>query len=187
MRFAFTVDGRSFHGTDSINGEIYPLCDFKPSQKNGKCDGASCLVTYLPRDPAIHCLGPADQRLQLHTRSTLLSAGMIALVLAGILGWVEWSVRRELSLARVGKAIDGRIVERMTKLARNRTYYRARYQFETPAGMRWMGWVSVSRSLWDYLLPGTPVTVLYDPDHPVRHCPAFGFRFVEFLPGSLPE
>jgi hypothetical protein len=186
VRFAFTVDDRSFNGTDSVNGETYPMCNFKPSHKGDKCDGAYCLVTYLPRDPAVHCLGPADQRLQLHVRSTLISAAMLALVLAGVLGWVEWSVRRELSLAQVGQATDGRIVERMTSRGRNRTIYRARYQFETPAGMRRTGWASASYSLWQYLLPGTPVTVLYDPDHPGRHCPAFAFRYVQILPGSIP-
>src|SRR5262245_24885900 len=152
------------------------MCDFKPSHKGDRCDGASCMVTYLPRDPAIHCLGPADQRLQLHNRSTITTAVILALVLAGVLGWIEWSTRRELHLARVGEGTEGQIVGRTTSQSRNRTIYRARYQFETPAGMREMGWVSVSYSLWQYLLPGTVVTVLYDPDHPDRHCPSFGFR-----------
>ena len=180
MRFTFKVDGCSYNGTDSIDGETYQMCGIKPSHKGNKCDGASCLVTYLPSDPAIHCLGPAEPRLQLHNQSTLLSAGMIALVLAGILGWIEWSVRRELCLARVGEPAEGRIVERMTRRGRNRTIYRVRYQFETPAGMRWAGWASASRPLWEQLLPGTVVTVLYDRQHPGRHCPAFGFRYVDF-------
>jgi hypothetical protein len=181
------VDGRSYNGTDTINGETYPMCNLKPSHKDNKCDGASCLVTYLPRDPAIHCLGPAEQRLQLHIRSTITTAAMIALVLAGVLGWIEWSTRRELSLARVGEVTEGQILERMTSQGRNRTVYRARYQYETPAGLRQMGWVSVSYSLWQYLLPGTVVKVLFDPDQPGRHCPSFGFRYVEFLPGPIPE
>jgi hypothetical protein len=163
------------------------MCNFKPSHKGGKCDGASCLVTYLPRDPTIHCLGPAEQRLRLHIHSTITTAAILALVLAGGLGWIEWSTRRELHLARVGEAAEGRVVERMTSRARNRTIYRARYQFETPAGMRWAGWVSASRPLWEHLLPGTVVTVLYDREHPGRHCPTFAFRYVEFLSGPLEE
>jgi hypothetical protein len=181
------LDGRSHSGRDTVNAETYQMCNIKPSHKDNKCDGASCTVTYLPRDPAIHCLGSADQRLHMHIHSTILSTAIIALVLAGALGWIEWSTRRELHLARVGETTEGRIVERVTSQGRNRTIYRARYQFETPAGMRWMGWVSVSYSLWQYLLPGTAVTVLYDPDHPGRHCPAFGFRYVSFWPGPIPE
>jgi hypothetical protein len=187
VRFTFQAEGLSYNGTDSINGDACGMCNFKLAHKGDQCDGASCTVTYLPRNPAIHCLGPADQRLRLHVRSTLFSAALCAVFLAGVLGWIEWSVRRELRLAQIGRAVDGRIVERVTKFVRNRTIYRARYQFETPAGMRRTGWASASRPLWEHLLPGTPVTVLYDPDHPGRHCPAFAFRFVEFLSGPIPE
>ena len=187
MRFTFQAEGLSYIGTDSINGDTYVMCNFKPSHKGDKCDGASCTVTYLPRNPAIHCLGPADQRLQLHVRSTLFSAALCAVFLACMLGWVEWSVRRQLRLARVGKATEGRIIERRMTHPKNQTVYRASYQFETPAGMRRTGWVSVSRPLWEHLLPGTVVMVLYDPDHPDRHCPLFGFCYVELVPEPIPE
>jgi hypothetical protein len=139
------------------------------------------MITYLPRRPEIHCLGPADQRLESHNRTANILALILALGFAFLLLWIEFNLRRELRLASIGEPVEGRIIEKTCNKGRNRTIYWVRYLFDGPDGRR-SGWLSVGESLWGYLYQGTAVTVVFDPDHPDRHRPSFGFRLVNFLP-----
>jgi hypothetical protein len=137
-------------------------------------------VTYLPLHPEIHCLGPADQRLASHNRTANTLALTLAIVFICLLVAVEFNLRREMRLANVGELAEGRIIEKTSNKGRNHTIYWVRYLFDAPDTTR-SGWVTVSASLWGNLLNGTAITVLYDPDHPSRHRPSFGFRLVQFL------
>lgn len=138
-------------------------------------------MTYLPRHPKIHCLGLADQRLASHYRTANIYAAALAVVFSCLFLGVEFSLRRELRLASIGELVEGRIVGKKCTTGRNRTTYRLRYAFDGPDGTRW-GWQTVGGTLYVSLFEGTPITVLYDPDHPSRHRPSFGFRLVQFLP-----
>jgi hypothetical protein len=142
---------------------------------------SSCVVTYLPRRPEIHCLGAADQRLASHNNMANSLALSLAVGFALILLWFEFNLRRELRLANLGEPAEGRIIERTCNKGRNRTHYSVRYLFNAPDGMR-SGWQTVGEYLWGYLQNGTTITVLYDPDHLDRHRPSFGLRLVQFLP-----
>jgi hypothetical protein len=135
----------------------------------------------LPRHPEIHCLGPADQRLESHNSTANTLALTLAVSFLLLLLWVEFNLRRELRLASIGEPVEGRIVERTSDKGRNRTVYSVRYLFNAPDGTR-SGWLTVGESLWGHLYHGATITVVYDPDHPDRHRPSFGFRFVQFLP-----
>jgi len=135
----------------------------------------------LSRDPQIHCLGPAGPRLETHNRTANFLALALAIGFALMLAYVELSARWELRLARLGERTEGRIIERTSNAGKNRTTYSVRYLIDTPQRMGMTGWVTVGRSLWEQLHSGTIVSVLYDPDHPGRHRPSFGFRYVEFL------
>lgn len=93
---------------------------------------------------------------------------------------VEFTLRRELSLARCGELAEGRIMDKTCHTWRNRTIYRLRYLFDSPDGAR-SGWLTVGESLWSNLSHGAAITVLHDPDNPGRHRPSFGFRLTQFL------
>lgn len=170
LSFTFKANGASYCGADSVSA--------------GQCGTAirdrSCTVTYLPRRPEIHCLGPAAPRLADHNRTANTLALTLAVGFSLLLVWVEFNLRRELRLARIGEPVEGRIIEKTSNKGRNRTIYWVRYGFHAPDGVR-SGWLNVGESLWSYLLNGTAITVLYDPDHPHRHRPSFGLRLVRFL------
>jgi len=138
-------------------------------------------VTYLPPHPEIHCLGPADLRLENHNRTANTLAITLAVGFSLLLLWVEFNLRRELRLASIDEPVEGRIIERTFDKERNRTVYTVRYLFKAPDGLR-SGSLTVGESLWGHLHHGAAVTIVYDPDHPDRHRPSFGFRFVQFLP-----
>lgn len=137
-------------------------------------------MTYLPRHPEIHCLGRADESLASHNRNANTIALTMAVTFALLLFWVEFMLRRELRLARIGETTEGQILDKKRNEGRNRTTYSVRYLFDAPDGQR-SGWQTVGGILWGYLQPGTAITVLYDPDHPERHRPSFGFSLVQFL------
>jgi hypothetical protein len=143
-------------------------------------------VTYLPSHPETHCWGDARQRLEMHNRTANLYALMLAVVFSFLFLWFEFNLRLELRLARIGELAEGQIIERRSNKGRNRTIYWVRYWFDAPDGQR-AGWQTVSEYLWGYLHPGTPITILYDPDHPGRHRPSFGLGLVRFLPESAEE
>lgn len=143
-------------------------------------------MTYLPRHPEINCLGPADQSLASHYRTSNIYAAMLAVVFSCLFLWVEFSLRRELSLARIGETAEGQIIGKKCTTGRNRTTYRVRYLFEAPDGTR-SGWQTVGSHLWACLSEGAAITVLFDPDHLDRHRPSFGLRFVQFLPETEEE
>lgn len=143
-------------------------------------------MTYLPRHPEINCLGPADQSLANHYRTANIYAAMIAVVFSCLFLGVEFSLRRELSLARIGELTEGQIIGKKSTTGRNRTTYQLRYLFDAPDGTR-SGWQTVGSHLWVCLSEGAPITVLFDPEHPDRHRPSFGFRFVQFLPETDDE
>jgi hypothetical protein len=166
------VEGRSYRGEEEVSREVYLA----------SVQGDSCAVTYLPGRPQAHCLGSAAQRLRSHDRATILCALLSALALGGCFGWVAFAAKRELQLARLGEAAEGRILQRDTTASRNRITCWVIYTFEVPGAFATTGRACVSRALWDYLQPHTPVTILYDPEHPRRHRPSFAFRFVAFLP-----
>jgi hypothetical protein len=149
--------------------------------------GRSCTVTYLPSNPKIHCLGPAAPRLETHNHTANLVALVLALGFAFMLAWVELSARGELRLARFGERTEGRIVERASSKGKNRTTYSVRYLIDTPQRTGLTGWVTVTQPLWERLHAGAIVSVLYDPDHPRRHRPSFGFHYVQFLAEPLAE
>lgn len=138
-------------------------------------------MTYLPRDPTVHCLGSAVQRLQSHERAANLIAVALSLVFAFLLAFVEIGARRELRLARVGEITEGRVVEKTVSKRKNSTTYWVRYRLDTPDRAGRTGWVAIGPVLWENLHYGSIITVLYDPDHPGRHRPSFGFRYVQFL------
>lgn len=138
-------------------------------------------MTYLPRHPKIHCLGLAEQRLASHYRTANIYAAGLAIVFSCLFLGVEFSLRQQLRLARIGETAEGQIIEKRYSTGRNRTTYRLRYVFDAPDGTR-SGWQTVGGKLWACLSEGAAVTVLYDPDNPDRHRPSFGFRLVQFLP-----
>jgi hypothetical protein len=143
-------------------------------------------VTYLPSHPEIHCLGAANKRLESHYRTTNIIALMLAISFSLLFLWVEFNLRRELRLARIGELAEGQIIEKRSYRTRNRMIYEVRYLFDAPDGQR-SDWQTVGGYVWCYLHPGTAVTVLYDPDHPRRHRPSFGFGLVQFLSNPQEE
>jgi hypothetical protein len=124
--------------------------------------------------------------LESHNRTANALAITLAVGFCLLLLWVEFNLRRELRLASIGVPVEGRIIEKSRDKERNRTICRIRYLFNAPDGMR-SGELRVGEFLWGHLCHGTPITVLYDPDHPNRHCPSFGFRLVQFLPETAEE
>lgn len=143
-------------------------------------------MTYLPNHPQTHCFGDARQRLEMHNRTANIFALMLAVVFSFLFLWVEFNLRRELRLASIGELAEGQIIEKRKYRTRNRMIYQVRYLFDAPDGQL-SGWQTVGRYLWSYLPQGAAVTVLYDPDHPRRHRPSFGFDLVRFLPEPTEE
>lgn len=137
-------------------------------------------MTYLPHHPQIYCVGDAQERLASNDRTGNAIALALALGFSLLLLGGEFCLRRELRLAKCGELAEGRIIERKSEKGRNGMTHQIRYLFEAPDGTH-SGWQTVSGSLWGNLLNGTPITVLYDPDHPSRHRPSFGFHLVQFL------
>ncbi|HTU92314.1 MAG TPA: hypothetical protein VMF69_19690 [Gemmataceae bacterium] len=138
-------------------------------------------MTYLPRDPNVHSLGSAQPLLQSHYQAANVIAWTLSLVFAFLLLFVEIRARRELRLACIGEVTEGRIIEKTMSTGKNRTTYWVRYRLDTPDQQRRTGWVWIGPLLWESLHYGALIAVLYDPEHPGRHRPSFGFRYVHFL------
>jgi hypothetical protein len=117
----------------------------------------------------------------MHNRTANIFALVFAVGFSFLFLCLEFNLRRELRLASIGELAEGQIIEKRSYNSRNRRIYQVRYLFDAPDGQR-SGWQTVSGNLWSYLHPGAAVTVLYDPDHPGRHRPSFGFGLVQFLP-----
>jgi hypothetical protein len=101
---------------------------------------------------------------------------------------LEFVLRAELRLARHGEAAVGLVVEHGTTRYKNHITYWVRYEFTSPISRRAQGRHNVPGFIWNLVPPGTPVTILFDPNDPRRHRPLYAFQHVRLLdPGRLPE
>jgi hypothetical protein len=166
------VAGTTYRGRESLEGET----------KAAAVTSRTVPITYLPRDPRIHCVGSPRQRLQSHQDATGAIAVVLPLGCLVGLGVVELCARRELRLARLGETVLGRVIEKGMHKEGARKVCRIRYQIDTPDGSARTGWAAVGPVLWESLHSGSPVTVVYDPDNPGHHRPTFSFRYVRFAP-----
>jgi hypothetical protein len=177
VQYQFQVDGKVYQGEDEANWSEYLAA----------AKGRPCAVTYLPEHPETHCLGPAGQRLQRWDDGYLLFALLSAVGLGGVLAWKEFALRRELRLARWGEAVVGHVTDRGSSRTRNGGRYWAGYRFASPVDDRASGRSYVSSSVWSYLRPPLPVTVLFDPERPRCSRLLCAFRNVQFLPEETAE
>jgi hypothetical protein len=175
--YTYEVGGRRASGSAQVSHSVYAAC-----RKDSPVQ-----VTYLPTHPETHCLGRPEDRLSEQNQSCVRTALLLAAGLGIGLAWLEFSLRRQLALARRGVAVVGKISERGQTRTKNGYTYWVYYRFTPLEGRTATTWVSVNRSTWDYLAPGTAITVLYDPDHPRRHRPLFAFNRVRFLPERSQE
>lgn len=173
--FVFETGGKTYRDTVTVSPDWYAR--YAP--------GDPVPVTFLPLAPATHCLGRPEPQLENQNRQVLLVAALLALALGAWLVCSELSARRQLHLARVGEAVVGRVCGKEKQRSRNSTSYWIQYQFHSPVHEWARGWVSVSLSAWNSLAQGTPVTILYDPDHPGRHRPVLALSDVLFA--SAPD
>jgi hypothetical protein len=170
--YTYEVGGRRIAESSQVSHSVYAAC-----RKDSPIQ-----VTYLPAHPETHCLGRPEDRLSEQNNKYVRIALLLAAGLGIGLACLEFSLRRQLALARQGVAVVGKISERGQTRTKNGYHYWVYYRFTPLEGRTATTWVSVNRSVWDYLSPGTAITVLYDPDHPRRHRPLFTFDRVRFLP-----
>jgi hypothetical protein len=178
--YSFEVRRREFKDVANLSAEEFAAC-----HREGPIS-----VTYLRDRPAAHCTGHPGPQLQLHNAAYAKYALIAAAGCAVVLAWFEFRLRRERFLARQGEAALGRITERGTSRAKNRTLYWVSHAFTAPDGQPLTGWHYVPSPLWERLRPSTRVTLLYDPAHPGRHLPLYAFEYayiVEDVSAEWPE
>jgi hypothetical protein len=144
-------------------------------------EGGACPVTYLPSRPETHCLGRPEPLLRAHNRGWLTGAAVVAALLGVASAGLEWSLRRELRLARHGEAAVGRVLDLGKVRMKNGLRYWVSYAFLAPDGPR-NGTDDVPSAAWLSLAPGAEMAVLYDPGRPRRHRPLLALTRVRFLP-----
>jgi hypothetical protein len=144
-------------------------------------EGGACPVTYLPSRPETHCLGRPEPILRAHNQGWLCGAAVVAALLGIGLTCLEWSLRRELRLARQGEAVVGRVLDLGKVRMKNGMRYWVSYAFLAPDGPR-NGTHDVPGAAWLSLAPGAELAVLYDPERPRRHRPLVALTRVRFRP-----
>jgi hypothetical protein len=172
IQYAYEINGQVFNGDEEVSESVYAaLAEDSPVN-----------VTYLPSNPQTHCLGPAEPRLQARNNRTIATAAFVGLVLGSAWAFVVFRLRRELRLARLGQPVVGLVISCGSSRGKGGPTYWTRYQCASPSGHLADGWNYVPHVVWQRLPPGTPVTILCDPDHPRRHRPLYAFGNVRFLP-----
>jgi hypothetical protein len=172
IQYVYEINGQVYHGDDQVSEPFYAAL----------AEGSPLKVTYLPTDPQTHCLGRAEQWLQARNNGTIATAAFVGLTLGSAWAFVVFRLRRELRLARLGQAVVGLVISSGSSRGKGGPTYWTRYQCASPLGYLAEGWNYVPHVVWQRLPPGTPVTILCDPDHPRRHRPLYAFGNVRFLP-----
>ena len=171
--YTFEAGGRSYSFKTHVSREMY----------DSLADGGACPVTYLPSRPETHCLGRPEPILSGHNQGWVTGAAVVAALLWLGFTCLEWSLRRELWLARHGEAVIGGVLDQGKVRMKNSLSYWVSYAFFAPDGPR-SGTVDVPGAAWLSLTPGTELVVLYDPERPGRHRPLLGLTRVRFLPSA---
>jgi hypothetical protein len=165
--YSYEVSGRAFRSVADVTKQ-----EFGQHRLS-----AECVVTYLPELPASNCLGRPGPLLDRRTNGFIILAVVAAVGLGFWMLGVETSLRRERFLAREGEATVGRVSERGTTAAKNRTLYWVRHEFTSPSDDLVSSWDYVPPTIWERLTPGTLITLLYDPANPKKHLPLYAFRY----------
>jgi hypothetical protein len=175
LSYAFEVNGKPFSDYASVSRD----------EATSKKPGDPLVITYLPSDPNVHCLGKPEAKLASMNGWVMFLAGATFVGFGVWLVMHEVQLRRELRLARHGVGTVGMIVDCGTQMARNGTQHCwARYEVSTPRNGRSYGTHAVPQPIWVLIPRGTPVTVLFDPERPWVHQPLFAFRWVRLLDGG---
>jgi hypothetical protein len=173
--YVFEAGGRAHSFKTQVSRESF----------DSLAEGGACPVTYLPSRPEAHCLGRPEPILRAHDRGWLTATAVVAAALGLGFTGLEWSLRRELRLAREGEAAVGRVLDRGKTRMKNSLAYWVSYAFAVPDGPR-SGTAEVPGGAWLSLAPGTELAVLYDPERPRRHRPLLALTRVRFLPSEGP-
>jgi hypothetical protein len=169
--YAFEAGGRSYSFKTNVSPAMY----------DSLAEGGVCRVTYLPSRPETHCLGYPEPILRGLNQGWVAGAAVVAALLGLGFTGLEWSLRRELRLARHGEAVVGRVLDRGKVRMKNSMSYWVSYVFAAPDGPR-NGTADVPGHAWLSLTPGAELVVLYDPERPNRHRPLLALTRVRFLP-----
>jgi hypothetical protein len=172
--YAFEAGGRSYSFKTDVSREMY----------DSLAEGGSCPVTYLPSRPQTHCLGRPEPILHGLNRGWVIGAAVVAAALGVGFACLEWSLRRELRLARHGEAVVGRVLDLGKVRMKNCMRYWVSYAFLAPDGPR-SGTDDVPGGAWLSLAPGAELPVLFDPARPRHHRPLFALTRVRFFPPHL--
>jgi hypothetical protein len=170
-QYAFEAGGRNYFFKTCVSREMY----------DSLAEGGACSVTYLPSRPETHCLGRPEPILRDHNRGWLTGAAVVAALLGIASACLEWSLRRELRLARHGEGVVGRVLACGKTRMKNSLSYWVSYVFAAPDGLR-NSTAEVPGDVWCSLVPGTELAVLYDPERPRHHRPLLALTRVRFLP-----
>jgi hypothetical protein len=169
VSYLFKVDGQNQFKDTTVTKQEYDRLT----------EGGAVMVTYLPSDPKINCLGSPSHHLNNRIETTLFLAGLVAAGFGIAFICVEIAVRREIHLATNGLGTVGRIVDSGSQVTRNRTTrYWARYEFSSPVNKHAGSWHYVPQFIWDCIPRGQTVTILYDPQNPSHHLPLYAFKYV---------
>jgi hypothetical protein len=171
VAYRYQANGRSFEQRSSVSFDDYQKM---PEHTN-------LAITYMPHDPANHCVGQPAENIERTIRDVLIFSTIVAVVLAVWFLWQHISMNRELYLARNGIAVVGRVTNKDQTRYRNSISYWVNYAFEPEGRPTLSGKTTLSKDVWDYLCYGLPVTVLYLPDNPGRFQLLCGFKHISFL------
>jgi hypothetical protein len=153
--YHYTLDGRRYDERASVGASIYRLTRVG-DRYLGRASGLWGHALFV---------GPAEWE----------EAGPLAML--GIaLGWngllsvflyVFWVVPlRERWVARIGQPVLGIVTGRREHSGRGGRIYRLSYAFTTPEGLEYTGKCDVTNWVYETILDGASIIVLYDPQRP---------------------
>ncbi|HEU4753858.1 MAG TPA: DUF3592 domain-containing protein [Armatimonadota bacterium] len=140
-------------------------------------EGEPVLVTYLPERPAVARLGRVDgARLREQQRAFEAAALVVGALMAALMGWAEWDLRRQWLIASWGVPAVAR-VERVSSVPGDRSFP-VRYAFTLPGGRTVTGKARLPRRLRCRTFAGDPIAILYHPNRLALNAPIASLRAV---------
>ncbi len=161
--WTFEVQGRRYEGSGSL----------PPSAARDLRPGAPIAIIHSPSDPTVHRPAPVDDALiRAEITPILVTAGILAALLGGLIVFTERRHRRFLAILRNGSTAEATVSEIMRGNILLGSGVIAFYSFDAAPGRPIRGRSRVPGKSPTEWQAGDVLTILFDPADPDRNLPA---------------
>jgi hypothetical protein len=154
--YSFTAGGIKVAGQEPVSSTVYAHTSA----------GYTQVVTYLPENPHMQRPGIVDDSVIINEQwSNIMFLVIIVIIVRFAFAKSKDDIRLQLWLLQIGTPVVGQISDRNHSWGTGSRQYYVTYQFLCPTGTV-EAEIMVSRGGYMELVPGTTLTVLYNPANP---------------------